>query len=262
MPVSSILNRRRFVSLGSASVVAASLPSIALTTKTVTSQDSDQPDPVDPDLVKEMVGVSHFNIDRMKEILAQETTLANALMDWGAGDFESALGAAAHTGGRDRAMLLLDHGARLDIFAATMLGWLDVIEPIVKRKPKIVNTLGPHGITLWAHAEFGGVEAREVFAFLDAVPGILKDIRMSEEERTARAGEYRLEDGSRFAIVDRFRSLYLREGDAYPTRLVTTGENRYHPINDLDAVVSFDMHDSQPTALIIERSDERVRAVR
>ena len=49
-------------------------------------------------LVQEFVGVAHTDLKRVKELLSQEPTLVNATWDWGGGDFETALGGAAHMG--------------------------------------------------------------------------------------------------------------------------------------------------------------------
>ena len=48
-----------------------------------------------PELAREMVGVSHGNIARVRELLALHPALARASWDWGYGDWESALGARA-----------------------------------------------------------------------------------------------------------------------------------------------------------------------
>ena len=93
---------------------------------------------------------------------------ANAAWDWGDGDWETALGAAAHMGRRDIAELLLGHGARLDVFAAAMLGDVDVVRAILAAHPKVRESKGPHGIPLRAHAEAGGEQARAVLELLDA----------------------------------------------------------------------------------------------
>ena len=80
-----------------------------------------------PALAREMVTVSHFNPKRVKELLEQHPTLANASWDWGFGDWESALGAASHMGNLEIAQALLQHGARPSIFSAAMLGQLEVV---------------------------------------------------------------------------------------------------------------------------------------
>ena len=105
-------------------------------------------------------------MDRVKELLAQEPALVNSAWDWGGGDFETALGAAAHMGRRDIALYLLENGARLDLFAATMLGHLDIVKATLETYPDALNVLGPHGIPLIAHAQVGGNEALQVYEYL------------------------------------------------------------------------------------------------
>jgi len=78
-----------------------------------------------------MVGVSHNNLARVKELLARNATLSLASWDWGFGDWEDALGAASHVGRPDIAEALLAHGARPSIFSAAMLGQLDVVKAFV-----------------------------------------------------------------------------------------------------------------------------------
>ena len=93
----------------------------------------------------------------------------NAAWDWGGGDWETGLGAAAHVGRRDIALLLLEHGARMDIFAAAMLGHLDVVRAMIAAVPEARNWRGPHGIPLLTHAEVGGAAA--VVEFLRGLEG-------------------------------------------------------------------------------------------
>ena len=121
---------------------------------------------LDPSLVEEFVGKAHGDFQRVKQLLDQEPALINATWDWGEGDWETALGAAAHTGRRDIAEYLLGRGARLDIFAATMLGYTEIVRAFVVQRPDSLSLLGPHGIPLIAHAEVGGAEAAEVLVFL------------------------------------------------------------------------------------------------
>ena len=120
-------------------------------------------------LVEEFVGVAHGNFARVKELLEGEPALVNATWDWGGGDFETALGAASHMGNKQIANYLLEHGARLDIFAAAMLGKLDVVKAALAAYPDAIDTPGPHGIPLIDHAEAGGEDAKAVLEFLDTV---------------------------------------------------------------------------------------------
>ncbi|HUG34870.1 MAG TPA: ankyrin repeat domain-containing protein [Anaerolineales bacterium] len=120
-------------------------------------------------IVEEFVAVAHGDLNRVKELLAQEPALVNATWDWGGGDFETALGAAAHMGSREIAIFLLEHGARLDIFAAAMLGNLDIVKAALAIHPEAVHTPGPHGIPLIAHAQAGGDDAKGVLEFLNSM---------------------------------------------------------------------------------------------
>jgi len=116
--------------------------------------------------VKRFVIGGHFSLPSVKEMLASDPTLINGAIDWGNGDFETALGGASHMGRRDIAEFLLEHDARIDIFAATMLGKLDIVKAAVTAFPDIVHVAGPHKIPLIAHAEKGGPRAVAVLEFL------------------------------------------------------------------------------------------------
>lgn len=117
-------------------------------------------------LVQDFVGKSHADLDAVKELLAQEPALINSAWDWGGGDWETGLGAAAHMGRRDIATYLLENGARLDLFAAAMLGNLEIVRATLRAYPEAINVPGPHGIPLIAHAQAGGNEAIQVYEYL------------------------------------------------------------------------------------------------
>lgn len=120
-------------------------------------------------MVEEFVGVAHADYDRTKELLALEPGLINATWDRGGGDFETALGAAAHMGRKDIAEFLLQHGARLDIFAAAMLGNLEIVQAGLTAYPDAIRIPGPHNIPLIEHARAGGEEAKNVLEFLTSL---------------------------------------------------------------------------------------------
>jgi hypothetical protein len=126
---------------------------------------------IDRARVKKFVIAGHSNLPAVKKMLAEDPTLINGAIDWGNGDFETALGGASHMGRRDIAELLLEHNARMDIFAATMLGKLDIVKAAVAAYPNIVRVPGPHKIPLLAHAAKGGPEAVAVLEFLRPLVG-------------------------------------------------------------------------------------------
>lgn len=131
----------------------------------------DRPAPLESDLVREFVGNAHGDLARVRELLSQEPRLVNAAWDWGGGDWETGLGAAAHMGRADIAHELLAHGARLDLFAAAMLGELAVVRAALEAFPAALHTPGPHGIPLIAHAKAGGEAAAPVAAYLESLLG-------------------------------------------------------------------------------------------
>ncbi|MDR4410358.1 ankyrin repeat domain-containing protein, partial [Bacillus anthracis] len=93
-------------------------------------------------------------------------SVLHASYKWGGSDWESALGAAAHVGRKDIALYLLEKGARMDIFAAAMLGKLEVVQAILVAQPEALRASGPHGIYLLQQARMGVEKAQRVFDYL------------------------------------------------------------------------------------------------
>ena len=130
----------------------------------------DKGPPLDPEKVNAIVLEAHGDLDAVRALLAEQPALTNAAWDWGGGDWETPLGAAAHMGRRDIAELLLEHGARLDLFAAAMLGETEIVRSALAAFPEMRDARGPHGIPLVEHARKGGEAAREVLELLESAP--------------------------------------------------------------------------------------------
>ena len=129
---------------------------------------SDKPR-IDADLVRDFVSSAHGDLDKVRELRQREPALINAAWDWGGGDWETGLGAASHAGRRDIVLYLLENGARMDIFAAAMLGHLDLVRATLQAVPGARAWRGPHGIPLLKHAEVGGPAAAQVAEFLKSL---------------------------------------------------------------------------------------------
>src|SRR3954447_20213266 len=110
---------------------------------------------LDAGLVRDFVANAHGDLGKVTSALDDHPTLANAAWDWGGGDWETGLGAAAHMGRRDIGELLLAHGARIETFAAAMRDEVDVVGAILAAHPESRDASGPHGIPLRAHAQAG-----------------------------------------------------------------------------------------------------------
>jgi hypothetical protein len=127
---------------------------------------NETPPRLDEDLVFEFVRVAHGSLERVQALLEQEPGLVNACWNWGGDDWETALGAAAHTGQKEIALCLLAHGARMDLLCAAMLGKIEIVQAFISDDPAVVHVPGPHGIPLIAHAQAGGQD--EVAALIAA----------------------------------------------------------------------------------------------
>lgn len=112
--------------------------------------------PLPPERVFEFVRAGHNNLPRLKAMLEEEPGLLNATWDWAAGDWETALGGAAHLGNRPIAEFLLERGARIDAFAAAMLGYADMLRGMLRASPPAARAKGPHGFTLLYHVAISG----------------------------------------------------------------------------------------------------------
>lgn len=121
----------------------------------------------DPAIAREVVGASHSNLERIKELVSARPALARASWEWGYGDWETALGAASHVGNKAIAAVLLAAGAHPTIFSAAMLGQLEVVKAFVTASPGIQRTQGPHGLSLLHHARAG--ESTEVVKYLEGL---------------------------------------------------------------------------------------------
>lgn len=108
------------------------------------------------ELVYDFVRLAHTDLIKVKEMLNNEPALVNASWDWGGGDFETALGGAAHMGNMPILELLLKNGARRDIFCSAIKGEVEVVKAMVNIDPAIINVPGPHSLSLLYHAAIGG----------------------------------------------------------------------------------------------------------
>lgn len=125
--------------------------------------------PIEPGLVRQFLIAAHGNFEEVQKLVAQEPDLVHAVMNWGGDDWESGLGAAAHTGNREIAEFLLAKGARMDIFSAAMLGELEIVREMLKWYPEGAMLKGPHGIPLMRHAVVGGEQSQNVLNYLQTL---------------------------------------------------------------------------------------------
>ena len=115
----------------------------------------EQKETLQPDVVREFVIAGHGNLERVKQMLAENPELLNAAYPWKEDDRETAIQAAAQVGSVSVAEFLLARGAPLDICTAAMLGRKDHVELLLAQDPDKIHAKGAHGIPLLPHAGFG-----------------------------------------------------------------------------------------------------------
>jgi hypothetical protein len=202
-----------------------------------------------PFLAKEMVGVAHSNIARVKALLSAQPALANASWDWGYGDWETAIGAASHVGNRAIAELLFQHGASPSIFSAAMLGQIDVVKGFASVIANVNQLRGPHGIPLINHARAGGAQAADVVKYLESLGNVPKpgDLEpMSAADRMSLVGRYVFGNGPRDAFIvdaEKNTSAITRVGAS--RRLLThLGSLTFHPVGTPSVRIRFEMRET------------------
>lgn len=161
------MNRRSFLthSLAASAALGAGVlasgqtpatPAPAADAKPAPAPELKRKPPLDGTLVWDFVKAGHGNLPKVKEMLTAEPMLINAMWDWGAGDWETAIGGASHVGNRELALHLLDAGSRFDAYCAAMLGEAEVVTSMLRLHPAIANARGPHGYTLLYHTGYAG----------------------------------------------------------------------------------------------------------
>jgi hypothetical protein len=198
----------------------------------------------DPADVEMVVGASHANIDKVRQLVDARPALAKSAWDWGYGDWETALGAASHMGRRDIALYLLEKGAIPTICSAAMLGQVVVLRAFVEAAPGCQSTPGPHGITLLAHARAGGEAARDALQYLEQLGGA--DVRPSllSLDAAARARYFgtfasREAPGLRLVVSESRGALVIARENGTQRNLLATAEHLFYPTGAPGVRISF-----------------------
>jgi len=221
----------------------------------------------EPELVKALVTVAHTDVVEVRRLVEKQPSLARAAWDWGFGDWETGLGAASHTGRREVAEVLFAHGARPTIFSAAMLGQLAVVQAFVTASPGIQRTLGPHGLTLMAHARAGGEDAAAVAQYLETAGEA--DVRLASQplettDRDALVGSYGFGPGAndRFDIDVKKDQLGILRPGTTRRILVHTGSLVFFPSGVPSVKIAFAREGGKVSQLTIADPDVYLTARR
>jgi ankyrin repeat protein len=108
--------------------------------------------PPSTEQIREFVIAGHGNLEKVKQMLAENPKLLNMSYRWNENDAETAVQAAAQVGSANVAQFLLKQGAPLEICTAAMLGMRDKVEQRLNEDPRNANATGAHRIPLLPHA--------------------------------------------------------------------------------------------------------------
>ena len=200
----------------------------------------------DPALVKEIVGVSHFDIKRVRELVERQPALARASMDWGYGDWETCIDAASHVGRREIADFLITNGAQAHHLQRRDDGTARCCEGVCRGAARACSArYGPHGITLAAHARAGGPDAAAVLQFLTSLGDAdtpLTTVPITTADRDALVGKYVYGSGPRdYFTIDVQRDQLGIDRPGGPARrfLMHTGDLVFFPSGVPSAKIAF-----------------------
>jgi hypothetical protein len=221
----------------------------------------------DAAVVKEIVGVSHRDLARVKELVSARPALARASWDWGFGDWETPIDAASHVGNRPIAEFLIANGARPTIFTAVMMGQLAIVKALVEATPGLQRMRGPHGLTMVSHARAGGAAAADVLRYLESLGDAdprYPDVPLTDAEYAAIAGEYAFGAAAseRFTVARNARGILTigRTGDA--RNLFHHGGLAFNPAGAEAVKIRFEVADGKAQTVIVEDGPAIVRARR
>lgn len=233
---------------------------------------------MDDNMVSGIVGASHGNFDKVKELVGKRPELAGASWDWGFGDWETALGAASHVGRRDIAEYLISNGARPDIFTFTMMGMLKSVQEVIEIVPGIQSHTGPHGITLLQHAknrlenknisDTDKTNVNKVIAYLESLGNAdikPKSLELTEEEKKKYLGEYRFGNGeAEIFVVDQHRLGFLQVGrkGSSPRKMNKTDDNTFSPAGAASVKIIFKMSGDTAASFSIHEPEPLITAVK
>jgi hypothetical protein len=229
-------------------------------------------------LVSAVVGASHNDLNKVKDLVNKRPELAVVAWDWGFGDTETALGAASHVGRRDIAEFLMNKGARPDIFTFVMLGSYRAVQEMVETVPGIQSIPGPHGITLLQHAknrlrstdisETDKSNVNKVVSYLEGLGNAdikPKSLEITEEEKQKYFGEYRFgkKEDEIFTVNTNSRQLLQISRKGYSGRTMHKIDNTvFSPSGSPSVSISFTLKDDKAVSLTIHEPDPLVTGIR
>lgn len=278
------IDRRTSLKIGSLAALGLAIPNFSFASQSTNrilklTENDTVPEHfpnIPPEIIEEVVGKSHFDLDRVKELVEKRPELSRSVWEWRFGDFESAIGAASHVGRRDIALYLMSKGARPTVFTFAMLGHFQVIKSIAEASKGIQEVTGPHGISLLDHAYAGRrmkdkmtkSEIENLEKTIDYLTSLgnadgEKYIEVSPEEQKKYLGDYKYGNGEKegFTIdVNMRKLLSLGPIGEFGGALYKIGDNRFTYNGAPSVIINFDIQDGKVKGLKLSDPDVTITA--
>ncbi len=206
------------------------------------------------DRAREFVGASHVRLDRVTEMLGEDPGLAKSSWDWGFGDWETAIGAASHTGQTGIIEVLVAHGARPSLFTMATLDEVDAVRAVIENVPNADALEGPHSISLYDHARAG--KAARVMEYLESREMTPEDpfaVEMSRGEPYFGEYAWGMGETERFVVkwFERRSSITLERAGGISRMLIPVGEHEYSPAGARHVVIRFEIQDGRASRVVV-----------
>ncbi|WP_412561107.1 hypothetical protein [Winogradskyella sp. MIT101101] len=276
MKLSQSISRRAVIKSSIFGALAVSIPSISFANQILSYQNNDEKlfhryPSIDDEIVSEVVGKSHFDLDRVKELVDKRTELARATWDWSFGDWESAIEAASNVGRRDIVDYLMSKGARPTMFTYAMLGGYNIVKSMIEMTPGIQKLQGPHGISLLQHAEVGLrmkdkmtsqqiLNSEKLIDYLQMLGDAGGETyeKLDEDQMPKYLGDYRYGDGENegFSVkVNMRKMLSLGKLGKFGGGLYPVGNNKFLYNGISSVYITFQVEDGIVKSLTINEPD-------
>ncbi len=252
------ISRRGFIGLAPAAVGFAAAPFKAMANQKEGGYA--QFPSTDPERVSAIVGASHADLAKVKELLRESPELSKAAWDWGFGDWETALGAASHMGRKDIAEVLMDKGARPDIFTFAMMGNLSAVKAAIDGQPGLQQLPGPHGIPLMTHAENG--DAKDVIEYLRSLGDADKRalaLPVSDDEKAIYVGKY---EHNIEVLTNGQGALAIRRGEGFGRILNRVEDHGFAPGGAPGVRIRFKVEEGKAVSLSVHEPRPSITAKR
>lgn len=276
------VNRRTAIQAYSLGILGLSIPNFTKAHSTKIDLWSASPEipehfpNIAPEVISEVVGSSHFDLDKVKSLVDKRPELSRSVWEWRFGDFESAIGAASHVGRRDIAQYLMQMGARPTLFTFAMLGHYQVIKSAVEAVPGIQEVTGPHGISLLDHAYAGermkdnmtSSEIEQLELTIDYLKNLGNAggptyIEVNPEEQQKYLGNYlygeRKNEGFTISVNMR-KLLSLGPIGGFGGGLYKIGDNQFTYNGTPSVTISFDIQEDMVKSLTLTEPDIAITA--